>query len=134
MSSSQTFQAAIEMMQPIYTAAVIHLIAELRGAQWCNLYTSVIYGREIDLLSVPDYVEDARYGASILCIRARVSRPRAEVFVTSARTGVTTCGPWTAGKSAESSPVGRTRISVVSGSQSLCGQGAKQLWKDDRVF
>ena len=95
MSSSQTFQAAIEMMQPIYTAAVIHLIAELRGAQWCNLYTSVIYGREIDLLSVPDYVEDARYGASILCIRARVSRPRAEAFVTSARTGVTTCGPWT---------------------------------------
>jgi len=39
-----------------------------------------------------------------------------------------------AGKSAESSPVCRARISVVSGGQRLCGKGAKQLWKDDRVF
>ena len=106
MSSSQTFQAAIELMQPIYTVAVIHLIAELRGAQWCNLYTSAICGREIDLLSVPDYVEDARYGSSLLCIRTRVSRPRAEAFLTSARTGVATCGSWTISYEAREVAVG----------------------------
>lgn len=39
-----------------------------------------------------------------------------------------------AGKSAESSPVRRTRISVVSSGQRLCGKDAKQLWKDGRVL
>ncbi len=58
---------------------MIHLVAELRGAQWTNLYTSGIYGREIDLLSVPHYVDYARYNnESILCLRTRFGRSLAQ--------------------------------------------------------
>jgi hypothetical protein len=53
MSSCNAFPTAVELTLPIYTTAVVHIVAELRGSQWCNLYTSVIYGREIDLLKTP---------------------------------------------------------------------------------
>lgn len=92
MSSNEVFQAAVDLMRPTYNAAVIHLIAESRGGQWFNLYTSVIYGREIDLLSVPDYVDDACYRTLLLCIRTRLSRSSAEAFVDAARAGTATCG------------------------------------------
>jgi hypothetical protein len=106
MSSSETFQAATELIQPIYAAAVIHLVAELRGTQWCNLYTSVIYGREIDLLSVPDYVEHDTYGSTLLCLRARFSRSRVEAFLASARTGTATCDSWTIAYATQEEVVG----------------------------
>ena len=95
MSSNNAFQTAVELTLPIYTSAVVHIVAELRGSQWCNLYTSVIYGREIDLLSVPDYVDHAVYGQSVLCLRVRLNRPDAECFVASARNGSAPCGSWT---------------------------------------
>ena len=78
MSNFQAFEAAAEMLQPTYTHATLHVIAELRGTQWCNLYTSFIYGREIDLLSVPAYYEHAIYNSSVLCVRARITRPDAD--------------------------------------------------------
>jgi len=95
MSTDNAFKTAVELTLPTYNTAVIHTVAELRGLQWCNLYTSVIYGREIDLLSVPDYVDHAVYGQSVLCLRVRLNRPDAEGFVASARNGSATCGSWT---------------------------------------
>ena len=95
MSTDNALKTAVELTLPIYTTAVIHTVAELRGSQWCNLYTSVVYGREIDLLSVPDYVDHAVYGQSVLCLRVRLSRSKAEALVESARNGSATCGSWT---------------------------------------
>ena len=95
MSSSNAFKTAIELTLPIYTTAVVHTVAEFRGSQWCNLYTSVIYGREIDLLSVPNYVDHAVYGQSVLCLRVRLNRSDAESFVASARNGSAILGSWT---------------------------------------
>ncbi len=93
MPARETFHAAIELTEPLYTAAVIHLVAELRESLWCNLYTSVIYGREIDLLSVPDFVEEAPYELqSVICLRVRLSRSEAEAFLESARNGSASCG------------------------------------------
>jgi len=88
------FEIAVQLTQSIYTTAVIHCVAEKRGAEWCNLYTSVTYGREIDLLSVPAYVEHAQYGANLLCLRERVYRAAAEHLVSEAREGSATYGSW----------------------------------------
>ena len=95
MSSCNAFPTAVELTLPIYTTAVVHIVAELRGSRWCNLYTSVIYGREIDLVSVPDYVDHAVYGQSLLCLRVRLSRSGAEALVEAARNGSAACGSWT---------------------------------------
>ncbi len=93
MSAKETFHLAIELTESLYTAAVIHLVAELRESLWCNLYTSVIYGREIDLLSVPDFAEEALYEQqAVICLRIRLSRRDAEVFLESARNGLASCG------------------------------------------
>lgn len=94
MANSQAFQSAVELLQPTYTHAALHVIAELRGTQWCNLYTSVIYGREIDLLSVPTYYEHAMYGSSLLCVRTRTARPEADAFLASAKTGTAVVDHW----------------------------------------
>jgi hypothetical protein len=94
MSTNNAFRSAVELTLPIYNTAVIHTVAELRASQWCNLYTSVIYGREIDLLSVPDYVDHAVYSQSVLCLRVRLSRSKAEAFVESARNGSANCDSW----------------------------------------
>jgi hypothetical protein len=95
MSTKNTFQSAVELTLPIYTSAVVHVVAQLRGSQWWNLYTSFIYGREIDLLSVSDYVEHAVYGQSVLCLRVRLDRVDAENLAESARNGSATFGSWT---------------------------------------
>jgi hypothetical protein len=50
--TNTAFDTAVQLTQAIYTTAVIHCVAEKRESEWCNLYTSVTYGREIDLLSV----------------------------------------------------------------------------------
>ncbi len=93
MPAKETFHAAIELTEPLYTAAVIHLVVELRESLWCNLYTSVIYGREIDLLSVPDFVEEVPYEQqSVICLRVRLGRREAEAFLESARNGSASCG------------------------------------------
>jgi len=94
MSNFQAFEAAAEMLQPTYTHAALHVIAELRGTQWCNLYTSFIYGREIDLLSVPAYYEHAIYDSSVLCVRARITRLGADTLLASAQTGTAMVGNW----------------------------------------
>jgi hypothetical protein len=89
-----SFETAVRLTQAIYTTAVIHCVAERRGSEWCNLYTSVTYGREIDLLSVPEYVDHAEYGTNVLCLRVRVDRANAERLLAAAREGSATYGSW----------------------------------------
>lgn len=94
MPTLSAYQTVIEMLEPTRTHAAIHVVAELRGTEWCNLYTSIIYGREIDLLSVPDYPDHGQYATSVLCVRQRVSRSDAVSFVGSAVSGSVTIGSW----------------------------------------
>ena len=82
------------MLQPTYTHAALHVIAELRATQWCNLYASFIYGHETDLLSVPAFHEHAIYDSSVLCVRARMTRPEANSLLASAKAGSAMVGPW----------------------------------------
>jgi hypothetical protein len=82
-----SFETAVRLTQAIYTTAVIHCVAERRDSEWCNLYTSVTYGREIDLLSVPAYVDHAEYGTNVLCLRVRVDRADAERLLAAAIEG-----------------------------------------------
>jgi hypothetical protein len=93
--TNTAFETAIRLTQAIYTTAVIHCVAEKRESEWCNLYTSVTYGREIDLLSVPDYVDHGEYGAKLLCLRWRVQRSSAELLVSDASKGSATFNSWT---------------------------------------
>ena len=71
-----SFETAVSLTEAIYTAAVIHCIAEQRDSEWCNLYTSVIYGRQIDLLSVPVHLDFREYKTNLLCLRVRLDRVR----------------------------------------------------------
>jgi len=132
MSSSETFQAAVEMTRSIYNTAVVHVAAELRDAQWCNLYTSVIYGREIDLLSVPDYVDDATYNESVLCLRWRFGQPFAERFVASAQTGAASCGSWTINYSIGEDTAG-FRPANVAGNLNEPSFWETSLWTHERI-
>jgi hypothetical protein len=90
-----SFETAVQLTESIYTTAVIHCIAEQRDSEWCNLYTSVIYGREMDLLSVPSFIDYAEYVPKLLCLRLRVGRAEAERLLASAREGSTNYGSWT---------------------------------------
>lgn len=85
--TNTAFEIAVQLTHAIYTTAVIHCVAEKRGAEWCNLYTSVTYGREIDLLSVPTYVDQTEYGGKLLCLRWRVQRSEAERLVSEGNKG-----------------------------------------------
>jgi hypothetical protein len=89
------FETAVQLTQAIYTSAVIHCVSEQRDSEWCNLYTSVTYGRRIDLLSVPAYVDHAEYETKVLCLRVRVDRAEAERLLAAAREGSATYGSWT---------------------------------------
>jgi hypothetical protein len=132
MSSTEIFRAAVEMTRSIYDTAVIHLVAELRDAEWCNLYTSVIYGREIDLLSVPDYVDYATYNESILCLRKRLGRPLAESFVASAQTGAASCGSWAIKYAIDEDTAG-FRPATVPGDLNEPSFWETSLWAHERI-
>ena len=132
MSSSEVFQTAVDLMQPIYTTAVIHIVAELRDSQWFNLYTSVIYGREIDLLSVPDYVDHALYDPSLLCMRRRLSRSSAEAFTVAALTGTATCGSWTITYVTEGEVVG-FRPATAASDLNESSFWETSLWSRERI-
>lgn len=93
--TNTAFETAVQLTQSAYVSAVIHCVAERRESDWCNLYTSVTYGRQIDLLSVPDYVEHGEYGAKLLCLRWRVQRSAAERLVSEASKGSATFASWT---------------------------------------
>ena len=88
------FETAVQLTQSIYTSAVIHCVAERRDSEWCNLYTSVTYGRQIDLFSVPAHVDHGEYEANLLCLRVRVDRAEAEQLLSEAREGSATYGSW----------------------------------------
>jgi hypothetical protein len=93
--TNTAFDSAVQLTQTLYSTAVIHCVAEKRESEWCNLYTSLTYGREIDLLSVPDYVEHDKYGAKLLCLPWRVQRSAAELLVSEASKGSATFDSWT---------------------------------------
>jgi hypothetical protein len=92
--TNAAFETAVRLTQAIYTTAVIHCIAEQRDSEWCNLYTSVTYGRQIDLLSVPAHVDHGEYKTNLLCLRVRLDRTEAERLLAEARKGSATYGSW----------------------------------------
>lgn len=92
--TNTAFDTALQLTQRIYTTAVVHCVAELRASEWCNLYTSVTYGRQIDLLSVPAYLDHGEYGTTLLCLRVRVDRAEAERLLAEAREGSVNYGSW----------------------------------------
>jgi hypothetical protein len=92
--TNAAFETAVRLTEAIYTAAVIHCIAEQRDSEWCNLYTSVIYGRQIDLLSVPVHLDFREYKTNLLCLRVRLDRAEAERLLAEARKGSATYGSW----------------------------------------
>jgi hypothetical protein len=84
------FDQAIELTQPLYTFAALHLIAEKHNDIWKNRYTSVIYGREHDLRSIPPKPvpkEEEEAGNTFLLLRQRLERSEAEAFVKDAING-----------------------------------------------
>jgi hypothetical protein len=88
------FETAVQITSTIYTHAVIHCIAESIDGNWQNLYTSVIFGREIDLLSVPDEIEHREYDQSKVCLRVRLSRENGERLLSEAKGGLAQYGAW----------------------------------------
>lgn len=122
LATDKAFKIAQELTLPIYTTAVIHTVAELRGSQWCNLYTSVIYGRGIDLSSVPDYVDHEVYG-QFLCLRLRLSRSDAEALVESARNGSAVFGSWTVTYAA------REEVAGFRPATSFSDMNGKSFWE-----
>jgi hypothetical protein len=88
------FETAVQITSTIYTHAVIHCVAESIDGNWQNLYTSVIFGREIDLLSVPDQIEHREYEQNKVCLRVRLSREKAERLLSEAKGGLARYGAW----------------------------------------
>jgi hypothetical protein len=104
--TGSTFERAVQLTDHLYTHAVIHCIAERIASEWHNLYTSVVYGREIDLLSVPDEWEHGAYGQDIVCLRRRLTRADAQTFVNEAQLSSVLCDAWTIHYAFEESVVG----------------------------
>jgi hypothetical protein len=81
------FEQAVELTRNLYNFAALHVVAEDIGGVWVNRYTSVTYGREEDLRSVPPVVGAKRErhdGHDFLCLRQRLRRNDAEEFVSAA--------------------------------------------------
>jgi hypothetical protein len=78
------FEQAVQLTHAIYTFAALHVIAEQKDGAWVNRYTSLTYGREEDLRSVP-FASGAKCeeggGSTFLCLRQRLTRDEAEKFV-----------------------------------------------------
>jgi hypothetical protein len=84
------FEQAVQLTHALYNFAALHLIAEQKNGTWVNRYTSLTYGREEDLRSVPPRVGakcEEEGGSTFLCLRKRLPREEAEQFVSSAAQG-----------------------------------------------
>ena len=88
--TNNPFAQAVQLTQAVYTFAALHLIAEQKAGAWVNRYTSLTYGREEDLRSVPPALGakcEEGSGATFLCLRQRITRDEAEKFVSQATQG-----------------------------------------------
>ncbi len=94
-SPQSAFTAAVLLTESMYTHAVIHCVAELADNTWHNLYTSAIYGRDIDVTSVPGHLDHKTYSnGCLVCLRVRTTRAEADRFVSEAKAGKTTFDSW----------------------------------------
>ncbi|MGA2606626.1 MAG: hypothetical protein ABSH01_04110 [Terriglobia bacterium] len=92
------FEQAIALTRSLYNFAALHLIAEDKNGVWVNRYTSVTYGREQDLRSVPPVPGakcEEQAGTRFLCLRQRLPRKDAEDFVARAIRGSVSIGAYT---------------------------------------
>lgn len=92
------FEQAIALTRSLYNSAALHLVAEDKNGVWVNRYTSVTYGREEDLRSVPPVPGakcEEQSGARFLCLRQRLPLKDAEDFVAGAIRGSVSIGAYT---------------------------------------
>jgi hypothetical protein len=115
--NNNPFEQAVQLTHAIYTFAALHLIAEKKNGAWVNKYTSVTYGREADLRSVPPAPGakcEEGGGVTFLCLRQRLTRDEAEKFVSQANQGSAGIGIYTVAYDVEPAIVG-FRAENVSG-------------------
>jgi hypothetical protein len=91
-ADDETFRRAIELMDAVYDAAAVHVLAERQGQGWVNRYTSVCYGRGRDMLSVPE-APDIAIADDLMCLRLLLSARGARAFVGAAIAGNAALGP-----------------------------------------
>jgi hypothetical protein len=92
------FEHAVQLTHALYSFAALHLIAEKKDGAWVNRYTSLTYGREEDLRSVPPACGakcEEGGGSTFLCLRQRLTRNEAENFVSEATKGSAGIGTYT---------------------------------------
>jgi hypothetical protein len=95
---NSSFEQAVQLTHTLYNFAALHLIAEKKNGTWVNRYTSLTYGREEDLRSVPPKLgakSEEGGGSTFLCLRQRLPREEAEQFVSGAVRGSASIGTYT---------------------------------------
>ena len=81
------FDQAIALVDALYNAAALHMLYENDpNVGQRNVYTSLTYGPDGDLRSIPTTVEVVAYGR-FTALRKRLTRAEALIFVSAARTG-----------------------------------------------
>lgn len=98
MVSKTPFEQAVELTGSVYTCAALQVVAEEKNGAWVNRYSSVTYGRQEDLRSVPPGLGDKREkqdGKTFLCLRQRLPRKDAQDFVDAAVRGSASIGAYT---------------------------------------